>query len=193
MSRTSVVLVLRTLVLASTMSALVGCGHQPWKMVREAPPPSPLKGAGPVSVSFDYSKIQIANKSEAQWVQDKTAEDPQYPQKWSDLKASFETNFVTGLRAGWPAGAQAAPPGAPGVHLVVSPTSLSIGHYMVFAATPTVVTTNIVYAVDGKDAEEISTNAERFASVIEPSVFQHVPAVAETLGRYSAKFLASRN
>jgi hypothetical protein len=182
----------RVAVLASLVS-LGACGGHPWRIVHEAPPPSPLKGAGPVTVSFDYSKITIGGKSEAQWVQDKTTEDADYPKKWTELKGSLENHFIMGFAEGWKAGAQPGPAGAPGVHVVVAPTSLGIGHYMVFAATPTVVTTNIVYAVDGKDAEEISTNAERFASVIEPSVFQHIPLVGATLGRYGAKFLTSKN
>ena len=193
MSRARVVSAARILFLASSVSALVGCGGHPWKVVHEAPPPSPLKGAGPVSISFDYSKIQIAQKNEAQWVQSKIPEDADYPKKWSELKASFENAFIMGFGRDWQPGAQAGPPGAPGVHVIVFPTSLSIGHYMFVGSTPTVVTTNIVYAVNGTDAEEISTNANRFASVIEPSVFQHVPQVGETLGRYGARFLKSKN
>ena len=194
MSRTNVVSALKIFVLASSVSAVVGCGgHQPWRMVREAPPPSPLRGAGPVTVSFDYSKLIIGNQNEQDWVRSKTVQDADYPKKWADLKSSFETHFVNGFGQAWPRGATPAPAGGPGVHLVVTPTALNIGHYMVFASTPTVVATNVVYAADGRDAEEISTNATVFASVIEPSVFQHIPQVAATIGRYSGKFLASRN
>jgi len=196
MSRSQVVSVVKVFVLASSLSglsALVGCGGHPWHVLHEAPPPSPLKGAGPVTVSFDYSHLIIDAKNEEQWVQAKTAEDPQYPKKWADLKGSLETHFTMGLAERWPKGAQLGPADAPGVHVLVKPTTMRMGHYIVIGSTPTVVTIDVLYTVDGKDAEEISTNAERFASIIEPSVFQHIPQVAATLGRYNAKFLASKN
>jgi hypothetical protein len=179
-------------VLAGLISG-AGCAGHPWQVVREAPPPSPLKGAGPVSVSFDYSKIIIGDKNETDWVNAKTAADPGYPKKWSDLKGSFETHFVNGFGQSWPKGAQPGPAGGPGVHVVVTPTSMSIGHYMVFAATATAVHTNVGYEVDGKIAEEIETAGAVGASVIEPSVFEHMPHVAATIGRNAGKFLASRN
>jgi hypothetical protein len=175
------------------LTSLVGCGGHPWRVVREAPPPSPLKGAGPVSVSFDYSKLLIGDKNETDWVQAKTAEDPGYPKKWSELKGSFETHFVDGFGQAWPKGAQPGPGGAPGVHVVVTPASLSIGHYMVFAATATVVHTTVGFEVDGKIAEEIETTGAVGASIVEPSVFQHMPSVAASIGRNSGHFLASRN
>jgi hypothetical protein len=73
---------------------------------REPTPPSPLRTATSLKVDFDYSGLMVAGmgspKSEAEWVAAKTAEDPEYPKTWADLKSKWEENFMIGLSGGSP-------------------------------------------------------------------------------------------
>ena len=121
------------LVLGAVMS--VGCGTA-WKVIRDGGSPSPLKGAGPITVSFDYSKLVVGGKTEQAFVEEKKMKEPGYDKTWSDSKSSFETNFVTGLAGGYTAGVQAGAPGQ-GAHVVVFPTLLTMGKYMVVTSTAT--------------------------------------------------------
>jgi hypothetical protein len=178
------------LALFSGVAGLVGCGPA-WTVVRDTPPPSPLKGAGPISVSFDYSKLMIGGKNEQEWVQSKMAADPAYEKSWTDLKASFETNFLSGLGEAWAPGAQPGPPG-PGVHLFVVPQSMTMGKYVVVAATATTVNTRLAFVVDGKDAGEIAITGAQSATIMTPSVHQHMPGVASYIGRTTGRFVASK-
>ena len=169
----------------------VGCGTA-WKVIRDGGSPSPLRGAGPMTVSFDYSKLVVGGKTEQAFVEEKKMKEPGYDKTWSDLKSSFETNFVTGLAGGYAPGVQAGPPGQ-GAHVVVFPTLLTMGKYMVVTSTATRVDANLAFAVNGQPADEIAVTGAESATLVSPSVFQHMPGVAGYLGKVSARFLASKN
>ncbi|HKO93697.1 MAG TPA: hypothetical protein VJU61_21235 [Polyangiaceae bacterium] len=54
-------------------------------------------------------------KSEADWVAAKTADDPEYPKTWADLKSRWEASFMEGMSSGSPipvSRAQGAPTAA---------------------------------------------------------------------------------
>lgn len=181
------------LTLASGMASLAGCGAPAWKVVRDTPGTSQLRGAGPVTVSFDYSRLDIGGKSEQEWVESKLVEDPTYGQSWAKLKSSFESSFLSGFGQGWAPGAQLGPPGQQGVHLFVIPVSMTIGHYMVFVASATSVDAALDFTVNGQGAEEIEIRAAEWASIYKPSVFQHMPGVAGFIGENAGRFVASKN
>ena len=172
--------------------ALVGCGTA-WKVVKDGGSPPPLKGAGPLTVSFDYSKLVIGGKSEQAFVEEKMQKEPDYQKTWGDLKSSFETNFVTGLAGGYSPGVQAGPPGPQGAHVIVFPTLMTMGKYIVVAATATRVDANLAFTVNGAPADEIAVTGSQSATAITPSVHQHMPGVASYMGKITSKFLASKN
>ena len=169
----------------------VGCGTA-WKVIRDGGSPSPLKGAGPMTVSFDYSKLVVGGKTEQAFVEEKKMKEPGYDKTWSDLKSSFETNFVTGLAGGYSPGVQAGPPGQ-GAHVVVFPTLLTMGKYVVVAATSTRVDANLAFTVNGAPADEIIITSMEQATIVTPSVHQHIPGVASSIGKITSRFLASKN
>ena len=118
--------------------------------------------------------------------------EPGYEKTWSDSKGSFETNFVTGLAGGYTPGVVAGQPGQ-GAHVVVFPTLLTMGKYMVVTSTATRVDANLAFAVNGQPADEIAVTGMESATLLSPSVFQHMPGVAGYLGKVSSRFLASKN
>jgi hypothetical protein len=179
-----------TLVLVAFAS--VGCGTA-WKVVKDGGSPPPLKGAGPLTVSFDYSRLVVGGKSEQQFVQEKMEKEPDYQKSWGDLKLAFETNFVTGLANGYTSGVSIGPAGPQGAHVVVYPTLLTMGKYMVVAATATRVDANLAFMVNGQPADEIAVTGSQGATLVTPSVHQHMPGVASYMGKITSKFLASKN
>ncbi|HEY2904034.1 MAG TPA: hypothetical protein VGL59_25830, partial [Polyangia bacterium] len=134
---------------AIVVSSVASCARQRWVVIHDGGAPSPLHGAGPVTVSFDYSQLEVGQMGEAAWVQSKMASDPGYDKTWAELKASFESAFLDGMRPEWPRGVAAAAPGSPGVHIVVAPRSMSMGHYMVVAASPTTINAAMTFYVAG--------------------------------------------
>ena len=101
------------LVLVSGAVAAAGCGHG-WKVVRDGGSPSPLKGAGPITVSFDYSRLIVEGKSEKDFVEAKKAEKMDYETSWNELKKQLETNFVIGMGQQHPEGVGLGPDGPTG-------------------------------------------------------------------------------
>ena len=59
----------------------VGCGTA-WRVIRDGGSPSPLKGAGPITVSFDYSKLVVGGKTEQAFVEEKKMKEPGYEKTW---------------------------------------------------------------------------------------------------------------
>jgi hypothetical protein len=172
-----------------SFAALSGCQ---WQFVRDSGPPSLLRGAGPIVVSFDYSRLIVSGKNEHDFVQERLAKDPAYEKSWSDLKASFETNVVAGVGYEWPPGAQPGPPG-PGAHLTVFPTALTMGKYMFVAATATRVDADLNFTVNGQPADQIRGSGAQVPTITTPSVHQHMPAVADAIGRRAGRYVRSKN
>ena len=185
---------LKFLVLSLALAAFasVGCGTA-WKVVKDGGSPPPLKGAGPLTVSFDYSRLLVGGKSEQAFVEEKMQKEPDYQKSWGELKSSFETNFVTGLSGGYSSGVAVGPPGPQGAHVVVFPTLLTMGKYIVVAATATRVDANLAFTVNGQPADEIAVTGSQTATVVTPSVHQHMPGVASYMGKVTSKYLASKN
>ena len=180
------------LVLVSGAVAAAGCGHG-WKVVRDGGSPSPLKGAGPITVSFDYSRLIVEGKSEKDFVDAKKAEKMDYETSWNELKKQLETNFVIGMGQKHPEGVGLGPGGPTGVHAVVYPTNFTMGHYMVVASTNTSITAEVAFFSNGQPADAIGVAGEVAATIYRPTVFAHVPPVATDLGKATGKFVESKN
>ena len=87
---------LRLLLLALAAAPLLACSP-PWTVIKTSGPPSTLANAGPITVAFDYSKLQVGGMNEQAFVESKKAEKPDYEQDWVKLKDSFEDIVVGGL------------------------------------------------------------------------------------------------
>jgi hypothetical protein len=181
---------LRLLLLALAAAPLMACSP-PWTVVKTSGPPSTLANAGPVTVAFDYSKLQIGGMNEQAFVESKKAEKPDYEQDWAKLKGSFEDSVLSGMGQSWVKGVAKGTPGA-GVGLVVYPTSLTMGKYIVIASTNTTITSMLDYTVNGQVTEEISVSGSVPATIVEPSVFQHVPSVGSHIGKLAGRYLGKR-
>jgi hypothetical protein len=170
---------------------LAGACSPGWKVVKTSSP-SALKGAGPVAVTFDYSKLIVGGMDERAFVESKKAKEPDYDATWAKLKGSFEESVLGGFGQRWPqGGVRAAAPG-PGVGLVVYPTSLTMGHYMVVAATATSVSTSLSWTVNGQPVEEISVTGAETPTIYTPSVHQHIPGIGSYIGGKAGKYLSTR-
>lgn len=180
------------LVLVAGAVAAAGCAPG-WKVVRDGGSPSPLKGAGPITVSFDYSRLIVEGKNEQDFVAAKKAEKMDYDQSWAELKKQLETNFVIGMGQQHPEGVGLGPGGPSGVHVVVFPTNFTMGHYMVVASTNTAITAEAAFFVNGQPADAIGVAGEVAATIYRPTVFAHVPPVATDLGKATGKFVQSKN
>jgi hypothetical protein len=183
---------LASLVFVAGAVALAGCAPH-WKVVRDGGNPSPLKGAGPITVSFDYSRLIVEGKNEKDFVEAKKAEKMDYETSWAELKKQLETNFVIGMGQQHPEGVGLGPGGPSGVHAVVFPTSFTMGHYMVVASTNTSITAEVAFYANGQPADAIGVAGEVPATIYRPTVFAHVPPVATDLGKATGKFVQSKN
>jgi hypothetical protein len=180
------------LALALGAVAASACGPT-WMVIREGGSPPPLRGAGPITVSFDYSRLLVEGKNEQAFVQDKLVKNPDYEKSWAELKQQLETNFINGMAADWPAGVGVGPAGSAGVHATVFPTAFTIGHYMVVAATNTEMEANVSFTVNGQLADEISIRGAERATVYRPTVFAQMPPLAVYLGKVTNRFVVSKN
>ena len=192
MSRSSNVRQLMLLVVAAGAVAAAGCAPH-WKVVRDGGNPSPLKGAGPITVSFDYSRLIVEGKSEKDFVEAKKVEKMDYETSWAELKKQLETNFVIGMGQVHPEGVGLGPGGPTGVHAVVYPTNFTMGHYMVVASTNTAITAEVAFFANGQPVDAIGVAGEVPATIYRPTVFAHVPPVATDLGKVTGKFVQSKN
>ena len=171
--------------------AAAGCGPH-WKVVRDGGSPSPLKGAGPITVSFDYSRLMVEGKPEHDFVEAKKVEKMDYETSWNELKKQLETNFVIGMGQLHPAGVGLGPAGPQGVHVTVFPTNFTIGHYMVVASTNTELLADVAFFANGQQADVISLASAVPASILRPTVFAHMPPIATDMGKLSGKYVQSK-
>lgn len=175
---------------ALIVGLLSGCGPA-WKVVRVSGPPSALAGATDVALSFDYTQMYVEGRKEADWVAAKTAEDAKYTETWADLKGRFEAAVLQGLRTEYP---QAHPPtGNPSeVVMTVQVRSFKLGKFIPFVLPPTVMDSEIIFAVNGQAGDEISLVRSYPASLVQPSVFNHIGSVGQQIGAAGGKLIASK-
>jgi hypothetical protein len=177
------------------MTVMVGCGV-PWQVVQKSGPPSALRGVSAVAVSFDYTGMMVGgmggDKPEPQWVAEKSAEEPNYVQTWTDLKSKWETAYMEGLAANSPVPvtrSTGTAVGADAADVVIQLNRLQIGKYMVVAAKASAVDVTNNWSRGGQLVDVIRTRAAITPSAIQPSIFQHVAYMGKASGKVSAKFL----
>ena len=192
MDRCSRVRHLLSLALLAGAVAAAGCAPG-WKVVRDGGSPSPLKGAGPISVSFDYSRLIVEGKNEKDFVAAKKVEKIDYETSWNELKKQLETNFVIGMGQKHQPGVGLGPAGPAGVHVTVYPTNFVMGHWMMVAATNTSMTCDVEFFSNGQPADVIGVAGEVQATIYRPTVFAHVPPVATDMGKVTGKYVESKN
>jgi hypothetical protein len=174
---------------------LTGCTPT-WLVLKESGPPSALRGAPSVSVSFDYSTLVVNGmgraKTETEWVEAKAAEDPSYPATWEALKGKWEEGFMDGFAAGSPvpvtrtvAGGE---PPADAVSLVVMMNQLQIGKYVPFNTTLTTVQATYAWSRGDKLVDEIRTISYIAPTLLTPSVAPQLASIGHDVGRSNGKF-----
>jgi hypothetical protein len=177
--------------------AMVGCGV-PWIVVKQSGPPSALKGINAVAVSFNYAGLMVAgmggvDKPEAQWVAEKSAEEPNYQTTWAELKAKWESVYLEGLASQSPVPvtrSNGAPAPGNAADLTVTLTHLQVGKYMVVASKASTVNVTHTWSRNGQVVDEIRTNSAINPNLYQPSIFQHVGNMGKQSGAYGGKFLA---
>ena len=175
---------------------MTGCGV-PWTVIKQSGPPSALKGASQVVVSFDYTGMMVGgmagDKPEAQWVAEKSAEEEDYAKTWGDVKGSFEQNYVDEFTAHSPIAATRGQVGAPvpdnAVGLVVKLSNFQIGKYLVFGAKQSTVTVVHTWMRGGAVVDEIQTRSVVTPSLVNPSIQKHVVGLGGQSGEFAAAFL----
>lgn len=170
------------------------CGSR-YTVITESGPPSALKGVTEAAVSFDYSKLVVEGRSEADWVAAKTAEEAEYEKTWADLKARFETHYMQGFTRGWPAAARLAEgeqPGEGAVRVIVEVRQLDMGRLIPFATTQSVISVRVKWNRKAEPDDEIQIQGADTPSLTNPSIFQHVGHIGAYLGGISARFLTDK-
>ncbi|HEY3444864.1 MAG TPA: hypothetical protein VGK67_00815 [Myxococcales bacterium] len=179
-----------TLGLAALFSTLLltGCGPS-WKVLRASGPPSALAAAKDVAVAYDYSQMQVEGRPEQEWVATKTAQEPNYPTTWTDLKAKFEGAVLEGLQKEYPS-AHTAQVGVDSVVMVVQVQKFKMGKFIPFVLPPTVIEASLIWQVGGQPTDEISLVRQFPSSIYNPSVFTHIGPVGQAIGHAGGKYLA---
>ena len=141
---------------------------------RAPSPPSPFELATSLQVEFDYSGLMVEGmggaKSESDWVAAKTAEDPEYPKTWTDLKSKWEENFIRGLSGGSPIPVSRAPVAAPAA------LRLTEGPVLLAQADTNADATDAANAPAPTSGDETAVATD--ATVVGPEAAAPAPAVA---------------
>lgn len=187
----------RHVVLLVALVALGGCAV-PWIVVKQSGPPSALKGATSVIVSFDYSALMVAgmggDKSEADWVAAKTVEDANYPTTWAELKSKWEAMYLEGIVDASPVtvarGDGAAAPESAAV-VTVTLNRFQLGKYIFIGASDSTVEVTHTWSRNGQVVDQIQTRALVTPTLMNPSVFQHMVDLGRDSGKLAGRFLDS--
>ena len=172
------------------LGVLSGCGPS-WKVIK-ASDPTAIGGANNVAVAFDYSQMIVEKMPVEEWKASQTAKDPNYGTTWMELTKKFEDFTMQQIKASFPS-AHPAAEGAGDVTLTVRPTMLGMGKYIVVSSWPSTMTARVAaHAGEGADTDEIEVRASYPASVTQPSIFQHIGHLGQTVGSQAGKFLQSK-
>ncbi|MFO0594889.1 MAG: hypothetical protein U0228_06285 [Myxococcaceae bacterium] len=179
---------LRHYLVAVAIAAFATSCGPPWKVIKASGPPSALEGKTDVGVAFDYSELVVDGKPLSQWMELKTKEDPKYPETWANLMGKFETGVMSTFSSGF-AGAHLATQSPGAAQVIVSVKTFQMGKYIVIGQIPTVMNVHIQGKVGEAVTDEIMITRSFPASVVQPSVFNHVPHVGEQVGNVAAQFM----
>ena len=175
---------------ALVLGCLSGCGPG-WKVLK-ASTPTTLAAANNIAVVFDYSQMLVEGKSVEQWKAEKTAEDARYPETWANLTGKFESAVIDGLRNNYPS-AHLASQGPGDVTVTIRPNKFGMGKYIVISAWPTVMSVVLAArAGEGEDSDEIQFVRSYPASMVQPSVFNHIGYVGQQVGEVGSRFLSMK-
>jgi hypothetical protein len=189
---------LRGGLLLVALAALSGCSV-PWLVIKESGPPPALSGVSRVLVKFDYTGMMVGgmggDKTEAQWVKEKSAEEEGYEKTWADVKGRFESGFMEGIADTSPiATARAAPDAVSSADtavVTVTLNNLQVGKYIPFATKASEVTVVHTWERGGALVDQIQTHSQEVPALTNPSIFQHIVGLGGASGRLSGKFLDS--
>jgi hypothetical protein len=170
---------------------VVACGP-PWSVLKQANP-NPMLGKGDfVAVPIDFTNLQVGDKSEAEWMSEKDAEQKQ---SWVGDKEGMNAEFVKTLTtSGAEEGVKVATPPATAPFIVHPKVQfIEPGFFTAFVNKASEV--NMVVAVttpDGNALDEISMTHSTPSSLTNPASGNRLRDDAEALGSYTAEYLGTR-
>ncbi|MGK3959580.1 hypothetical protein WMF38_41870 [Sorangium sp. So ce118] len=172
---------------------LAACGH-PWKTIRQAAP-NPFYGKGRFGVvPVTFIALQVGDKSEAEWMSEKDAEQQQ---SWQEDKAAINEQFTTALMA------EAASEDA----IVVKATTAADAPFFirsnvtfyepgvftgVFNMDTIVKVTVQITDPAGMVLDEVLFEAKSPASLLNPSTGGRARDAASQLGKLAAMYISHR-
>jgi hypothetical protein len=168
---------------------LLATGCTPWSVIRESGPPSALKGAPRIEVSFDYSQASLGGMSEAAWI---ARQPPDEQAAYAEVKRNMDEAFLAALAR--TAGVSVIPvaPGVPpsqeAAQLIVRYTFIEQGKYAVFFRMNSEVQAILAWGRSGQITDEIQIQRTVEAELSRPAIIQRMRVATDQLGELGAKF-----
>ena len=175
------------LALALTAAPLAGVAAcSPYAIVQQSGPPSALQGQTSMTVGFDWSQVQVLDKTEAAYLAEKSEEERA---DFAKIKQETDAAILQGLgdRGGIalsPAAGDAPP------DLVVQYVHVQTGIYTPVFSLPSKLSVRFAWQRDGKPTDIIDTSATIGASLTTPSDHQRMEMAGRQVGKAGARFMA---
>lgn len=191
MSGMSSPLLRRLALSAALLAAAAGApACTPYAIIQKSGPPSALLGVSQVLVRFDWSEVQVLDKTEEQYLAEKSAEERA---DFAKIKEETDAAILRGMQdtagqAFVAAGAE-VDPAAPQV--VVHYGFVQTGIYTPVFSLPSKLAVRYAWSRDGKVTDVIETNATIGASLTTPSDHQRMEMAGKIVGKAAGKFFVN--
>lgn len=179
---------LRHLALAAALltSAAAAPGCAPYSVVQRSGPPSALQGAKQVLVRFDWSEVQVLDKSEAEYLAEKSAEErADFAQIKTETDAAILRGMQDQAQVFAPAGAEVDPNAT---LVVVHYGYVQTGIFTPVFSLPSKLAVRFAWSREGKVTDVIETNAAIGASMSTPSDHQRMEMAGKLVGKAAGRF-----
>lgn len=180
---------LRHLALAAALltSAAAAPGCAPYSVVQRSGPPSALQGAKLVLVRFDWSQVQVLDKSEADYLAEKSAEERA---DFAQIKTETDAAILRGMQdqAGQVFAAAGAEVDPNATLLVVHYGHVQTGIYTPVFSLPSKLAVRFAWSREGQVTDVIEANAAIGASLSTPSDHQRMEMAGKLVGKAAGRF-----
>lgn len=173
------------LALALTAAPLAGAAAcSPYAIVQQSGPPSALLGVTSMTVGFDWSGVQVLDKTEAAYLAEKSAEEQA---DFAKIKQETDAAILQGLGD---RGVTLSPAGEAPPDLVVKYVHVQTGIYTPVFSMPSKLSVRFAWHRDGQPTDVIDTQATIGASLTTPSDHQRMEMAGRQVGKAGARYLA---
>lgn len=173
-----------SLALAVSAAAVAPVACSPYTVVQQSGPPSALKGITSLTVGFDWSQVRVLDKSEAEYLAEKSAEEQA---DFAKIKQETDAAILEGLRD---RGLQVAAAGEAPPDLTVQYVHVQTGIYTPVYSLPSKVQVRLAWQKEGTVTDVIDTQATIGASLTTPSDHQRMEMAGRQVGKAAAKYVA---